>query len=157
MSKNSTRHQQKQNTPWRGWQPGQAPAAFTKAFCESQAEDHTRLIHAWSLKTSEAINTLIDFRSALHRWQAAGRIDPDQLAAELEKLDEAGLARWANELLNRPIESPDPASWQVWIDGQPVGPSTTWENAARWTAVLQGHFLGAHHLVGCLPARSKHS
>lgn len=38
MTKNSTEPQQKQNTAWRGWRPGHAPAAFVEAFCPDQAE-----------------------------------------------------------------------------------------------------------------------
>lgn len=45
--------------------------------------------------------------------------------------------------------------WQIWIDGQPVGAPTSWENAAKWTAVLQGHFR-PNHRVGCLPHMQEH-
>lgn len=41
------------------------------------------------------------------------------------------------------------ASWQIWIEGQPVGKQTTWKNAAKWTAVLQCIF--PDHKIGALP------
>lgn len=77
---------------------GQSPAeAFTKAFCPSQTDNRirTELLNHWSLSTSQAIAALIDFRSALHRWQATGDTIADaSFMAEVQKMAEAGLLDW---------------------------------------------------------------
>ena len=84
---------------------GHTPAeAFEQAFFPS-AEDKSignDLLSRWSLSASEAIRALIDFRSALHRWQATGNslsgsrqaITEAEFMAEVQKMAEAGLLEW---------------------------------------------------------------
>ena len=62
------------------------------------------ITHAWSLKTSEAIGALIDFRSAIHRWQAAGKVNEAEFAAGVQALEDAGLAGWIDELIASGME-----------------------------------------------------
>jgi len=70
---------------------------FCAAFIPStQPNNITQL---WSLKASEAIGALIDFRSAVHRWQAAGKVNDAEFIRELEKLEDCGLAGWTDELI----------------------------------------------------------
>lgn len=57
------------------------------------------LTQMWSLRSSATIGALIDFRSALHRWQAAGRIDSAEFIGEAQRLTDAGLATWFDELI----------------------------------------------------------
>ena len=76
---------------------GHTPAkTFEQAFCP-QAEDNRikiELLTRWSLSASEAIRALIDFRSAVHRWQAGGNIPDAEFMAEVQKMSEAGLLEW---------------------------------------------------------------
>ena len=57
------------------------------------------LTQLWSLKASEVIGALIDFRSAIHRWQAAGKVNDADFIREFEKLEDCGLAGWTDELI----------------------------------------------------------
>lgn len=57
------------------------------------------ITEAWSLRTGETIGALIDFRSAIHRWQAAGRIDSAEFVIETQRLEAAGLAGWFDDLV----------------------------------------------------------
>jgi hypothetical protein len=57
----------------------------------------------WSLKASEAIQTLIYFHSSVHRWQAVGRVDNTEFAREVQHLKDCGLACWLDELIVRAI------------------------------------------------------
>lgn len=61
------------------------------------------LTQLWSLKASEAIQTLIGFRSTVHNWQAAGRVDDKEFLTELQRLDDAGLSGWMDELIGSAV------------------------------------------------------
>lgn len=77
--------------------PTQPARAFCAAFIPNQSQ--TNITQAWSLRTSEAIKALIDFRSAIHRWLAVGYVSDAEFVAELERLEDAGLGVWAEELI----------------------------------------------------------
>jgi hypothetical protein len=77
--------------------PSLEARAFVVAFCPDNPQQN--ITQLWSLKASEAIQTLIEFRSAVHRWQAAGRVDSAEFVAEVQRLDDAGLAEWLDELI----------------------------------------------------------
>ena len=70
---------------------------FALAFIPNKQPNN--LTQLWSLKATEAIGALIDFRSAIHRWQANGKVDDQEFVAELQRLDDAGLADWTDELI----------------------------------------------------------
>lgn len=71
--------------------------AFVVAFCPNQTQPN--ITQLWSLKASEAIATLIDFRSAVHHWQAQGHVNDAEFVAEVQRLDNAGLSPWLDELI----------------------------------------------------------
>lgn len=58
------------------------------------------ITQAWSLRASEAIQTLIDFRSNVHRWQAQGQVSDKEFVAEVQRLADAGLEDWADDLIS---------------------------------------------------------
>lgn len=70
---------------------------FIVAFVPNQTQPN--ITQLWSLKASEAITTLIDFRSSVHRWQAQGKVDDQEFVAEVQRLDDAGLSPWLDELI----------------------------------------------------------
>ena len=70
---------------------------FALAFCPEKTQPN--ITQAWSLKASEAIQTLIDFRSAVHRWQAAGQVNDAEFVTEVQRLEDVGLAGWIDELI----------------------------------------------------------
>lgn len=78
-------------------QPAIKARAFCVAFIPTQTQ--TNITQMWSLKASEAIGALINFRSAIHRWQAAGKVNDAEFIRELEKLEDCGLAGWTDELI----------------------------------------------------------
>jgi len=81
-------------------QPTLAERQFLVAFnVPNSPQQNTNLTQLWSLKASEAIGALIDFRSAVHRWQAAGRVNEAEFTAELQRLEDCGLAGWTDELI----------------------------------------------------------
>lgn len=59
----------------------------------------SNITQMWLLKASEAIGTLIVFRSALYKWMAAGRIDDAEFVKELQYLADVGLEDWVEELI----------------------------------------------------------
>ena len=88
---------QHSNPNARNRQPRIKARQFAVAFCPNKTQSN--ITQMWSLKASEAINTLIDFRSAIHRWQANGKVDDQEFVTELQRLDDAGLADWTDELI----------------------------------------------------------
>lgn len=54
---------------------------------------------AWGDHASDALNAIIDFRSACRKWKAAGQVPQAELAAEYERLEAVGLAGWLDEIL----------------------------------------------------------
>lgn len=81
-------------------QNGQAPSIESRAFVVAFIPPtQSNITHAWSLKASEAINRLIDFRSAIHRWQATGTVDESEFTREVQALEDSGLAGWVDELI----------------------------------------------------------
>lgn len=90
----ATRH----NTPpAQNGQPTIEQRAFIVAFIQSKTQSN--ITQFWSLKASEAIGALIDFRSAVHRWQAAARVNEAEFVAEVQRLEDCGLAGWTDELI----------------------------------------------------------
>ncbi len=75
--------------------------AFVVAF--NVTRPPANITQFWSLQTSATIAALIDFRSALHRWQAAGRIDSAEFVTEAQRLEETGLSPWFDELVGLAI------------------------------------------------------
>lgn len=70
--------------------------AFAVAFIPTKQQN---ISQTWSLKASEAIQTLIDFRSAVHRWLAAEMVNEAEFVQQVERLEDAGLAGWIDELI----------------------------------------------------------
>jgi hypothetical protein len=71
---------------------------FIAAFVPAE-KPQPNITQLWSLKASEAIGVLIDFRSVVHRWQAQGRVDDTEFVAEVQRLEDAGLSPWLDELI----------------------------------------------------------
>lgn len=84
------------NTPPGNGQPSLEARAFQIAFIPPKSTDLTQL---WSLQASAAIAALIDFRSSVHRWQAAGQVSDADFVTQVQLLDEVGLAGWLDELI----------------------------------------------------------
>ena len=80
-----------------GQQPTIEQRAFVVAFIPPKPQPN--ITQLWSLKASEAIGALIDFRSSVHRWQAAGRVDHAEFVTEVQRLEDCGLAGWVDELI----------------------------------------------------------
>src|SRR5687767_10137369 len=78
-------------------QPIVKQCAFVMAFVPNQSKPNITRI--WANEASRAIRTLIDFRSSLHRWQAAGRVNDAEFVAELQRLEDAGLSSGMDELI----------------------------------------------------------
>lgn len=91
-SNNLTHQPKNRNTA-----PSLESRQFTVAFLAPPSQHN--LTQAWSLKASEAINTLIDFRSSIHRWHAAGKVNEAEFNAAVEALEDCGLAGWTDELI----------------------------------------------------------
>ena len=53
-----------------------------------------------SNKATEAIKVFVDFRSAVHRWKAGGYSD-EELAREVDRLEDTGLMDWYDEIITR--------------------------------------------------------
>lgn len=77
-------------------QPSLEARAFSVAFIPPKSTDLTQL---WSLQASAAIAALIDFRSSVHRWQAAGQVSDADFVSQVQLLEEVGLAGWLDELI----------------------------------------------------------
>ena len=79
--------------------------AFVEAFCperftpQDDPQFKIRLTQAWIEQATIGIDALINFRSALHRWQACGSIPDKELAAELEHLHQANFGDWFDYLM----------------------------------------------------------
>lgn len=83
-----------QNAP--NGQPSNEARAFSVAFITPKSTDLTQL---WSLQASAAIAALIDFRSAIHRWQAAGQVSDRDFVIQVQLLEEAGLMEWLDGII----------------------------------------------------------
>lgn len=59
----------------------------------------------WNLKASEAIQTLISFQCRISGWQADGRVDDKEFLVALQRLDDAGLSGWMDELIGLAVTS----------------------------------------------------
>jgi hypothetical protein len=71
-------------------------AAFHVAFVDdNQPPDFP----VWAEQAGEALRAIVDFRSACHRWAAAGCVDEADLASAYDALDAAGLAGWLDGLI----------------------------------------------------------
>jgi hypothetical protein len=81
----------------RNGQPTFEACAFVAAFVPETIQPNITKI--WSLKASEAIGVLIDFRSTVHRWQAIGKVDDQEFVREVQRLEDAGLSSWLDELI----------------------------------------------------------
>lgn len=77
-------------------QPSLEARAFSVAFIPPRSQNLTT---AWSLQASAAIAALIDFRSSVHRWQAAGQVSDADFVTQVQRLEEAGLAGYVDELM----------------------------------------------------------
>lgn len=84
------------NTPPPNGQPTLEARAFAVAFIPPKSTDITQL---WSLQASAAIAALIDFRSSVHRWQAAGQVSDADFVTQVQLLDEAGLMPWLDGII----------------------------------------------------------
>lgn len=84
------------NTPPGNGQPTLEARAFSVAFVEPKATDLTQL---WSLQASAAIGALVDFRSSVHRWQAAGQVSDADLVTQAQLLEEQGLMTWLDGII----------------------------------------------------------
>lgn len=75
--------------------------AFVQAFCPETLPPHfpRSLTLAWIEQATVGIDALITFRSALHRWLAAGCIPDAEFVQEAERLDLANLDGWFEHLL----------------------------------------------------------
>lgn len=91
----------------RNGQPSLESRAFSVAFIPPP-ETHIppNVTRAWSESATAAIATLIDFRSALHRWTMAGQVNDAEFVLQLESLDRAGLAGWLDNLIALAMEEP---------------------------------------------------
>lgn len=75
-------------------------AAFITAFVpDSPPPD----LPTWAEQASQALTAIVDFRSAVHKWQAAGSVSEQELSAAYEQLDAAGLAGWLDGLIGQGV------------------------------------------------------
>jgi len=77
-------------------QPTLEARAFAVAFIPPRSTDITQ---TWSLASSAAIGALIDFRSSVHKWQAAGQVSDADFITQVQLLEEVGLSGWLDELI----------------------------------------------------------
>lgn len=77
-------------------QPTLEARAFAVAFIPPKSTDITQL---WSLQASAAIGALVDFRSAIHRWTAAGQVSDTDFVNQVQLLEEAGLMPWLDGII----------------------------------------------------------
>lgn len=79
---------------------GSAARAFLEAFTDAdQPLASANVTLAWIEQASVAIDTLITFRSALHRWHARGQVPDAEFVTEAERLRLARLAGWFDHLM----------------------------------------------------------
>lgn len=74
-------------------------AAFHTAFIPESPPD----LPAWDKQASRVLEVIVDFRSAVRRWQAAGSVPEAELTAAYDTLDAAGLAGWLDSLIGRGV------------------------------------------------------
>ncbi len=70
---------------------------FILAFIPDQSQSN--ITRAWSEQATRTIDVLISFRSAVHCWQAAGKVDDQEFIAEVERLEDVGLSGWFDDLI----------------------------------------------------------
>ena len=87
----------------RNRQPSIKARAFEVAFVPEKTQPN--IMKVWSDEASYAIAVLVDFRSAVHRWQAIGKIDEDEFITEVEQLENAGLSGWFDNLIAKAMEA----------------------------------------------------
>ncbi len=78
-----------------------AHRAFLEAFISDpdQPPTSTNITTAWIEQASVAIDALIEFRSAVHRWRARGQVPDSEFVTEAERLRLAKLAGWFDHLM----------------------------------------------------------
>ena len=89
--------------PWRFLAIGQPPAVCPAPSAQKVPPE---ALSEWSQTANRALVAVIGFRSAIHRWQAAGGVNPDELAAEIDALSDAGLMDWLDELIGSAMVLP---------------------------------------------------
>lgn len=75
--------------------------AFIRAFDLDDDPDPGRrnITRHWADLATVGIDALISFRSAVHRWHAAGKVSDRDLFVEIRRLELAGLDSWFNHLV----------------------------------------------------------
>jgi len=86
-------------------EPARQPTLNERAFVAAFVTEPTPPLLAWASQAGAALRAIVEFRSACHRWAAAGRIDEAEYTAELESLDRAGLAPWVDNLVAAAMEA----------------------------------------------------
>lgn len=59
----------------------------------------------WMQESTEAINALIDFRSAVYQWYIHGQVPDCELMAEAARLQQANLGAWFDRLVATGLEA----------------------------------------------------
>lgn len=75
---------------------------FSRAFGLDEPVDapgRRNVTRHWSELATVGLDALIAFRSAVHRWHAAGRVPDRELFAEIRRLELAGLGGWFDHLV----------------------------------------------------------
>lgn len=81
--------------------------ALVDAFCRQPPADpaaaaaglKVRITQAWIEQATIGIDALIEFRSALHRWQAQGHVGEAEFQAELLRLHQANFGDFFDNLM----------------------------------------------------------
>lgn len=82
----------------------QQQAIKESAFCVAFIGDNPPPdLPAWEKQASQVLNAIVDFRSAVRRWQAAGNVPEAELSAAYDALDRAGLAGWLDSLIGQGV------------------------------------------------------
>lgn len=71
--------------------------AFVVAFIPQPSQSNVAKL--WSIQASEALKTIVDFRSACNRWDALGEIVAAELVEQIEALDRAGMRDFTDEMI----------------------------------------------------------
>lgn len=71
--------------------------AFIVAFCPDQSQQN--IAKLWATKASAALDAVVSFRSAAHRWAALGSVNQAELSAEIDRLELAGLSDLVDEII----------------------------------------------------------